>query len=69
MPLEATIGQLFAPYCPGGRHGQQFRRKKSGCGVVKSLYEASIKKARNGPSPLSLRGSSPAFLAKKNIKF
>jgi hypothetical protein len=50
MPLEATTGQLFALYCPSGRHGHRFRRKKSSCGVVKSLFIANIKKARNGPS-------------------
>jgi hypothetical protein len=44
MPLDATTGRLFAPYRLGGRHGHQFRRKKSSCGVVKSLFEASIKK-------------------------
>jgi hypothetical protein len=44
MPLDAAIGQLFAPYRLGGLHGHQFRRKKSSCGIVKSLFEASIKK-------------------------
>jgi hypothetical protein len=41
MPLDAAIGQVFAPYRPSGRHGHQFWRKKSSCGVVKSLFEAS----------------------------
>jgi len=50
MPLDAATGQLFAPYRPGGRHGHQFWCKKSSCGVVKLLFEASVKKARNGPS-------------------
>jgi hypothetical protein len=50
MPLDATIGQLFAPYLPGGRHGHQFRRKKMSCDIVKLLFEASVKRARNGPS-------------------
>jgi hypothetical protein len=45
MPLDAAIGQLFDPYRPSGRHGCQFRRKKSSCGVVKLLFEASIQKA------------------------
>jgi hypothetical protein len=27
-----------------------FRSKKSSCGVVRSLFEASVQKARNGPS-------------------
>ena len=50
MPLDAAIGQVFIPYCPGGRHGHRFWRKKSSCGVVKLLFEASIQKALNGPS-------------------
>jgi len=50
MPLDAAIGRVFAPYRPSGRHGHRFRRKKSSCGVVKSLFEASAQKARNGPS-------------------
>jgi hypothetical protein len=27
-PLDATIGQVPVPYCPGGRHGQRFRKEK-----------------------------------------
>jgi len=51
MPLDAAIGQLFAPYRPSGRHGHQFRRHKTlGCGIVKSLSEASVQKAQNGYS-------------------
>jgi hypothetical protein len=50
MFLDAAIGRVFAPYRPGGRHGHRFRRKKSSCGVVKPLFEASVQKARNGPS-------------------
>jgi len=49
MLLDAVIGRVFTPYCPSGRHGHQFGRKKLSCGVVKSLFEASIQKARNGP--------------------
>jgi hypothetical protein len=50
MPLDAAIGRLFVPFRPGGRHGHQFRRKKPSCGIVKSLFEASIQKLQNGPS-------------------
>jgi hypothetical protein len=50
MPLDAAIGRLFAPYRLGGHHGHQFRGKKSSCGVVKSLFKASVKKAQNEPS-------------------
>jgi hypothetical protein len=47
MPLDAAIGQLFTPYCYSGRHGHQFRHKKLGCGVVKSLSKAGVQKAQN----------------------
>jgi hypothetical protein len=50
MPLDAAIGQVFAPYRPSRHHGHRFWRKKLSCGVVKSLFEASDKKAQNGPS-------------------
>jgi hypothetical protein len=50
MPLNAAIGPVFAPYRPSGCHGHRFRRKKSSCGVVKSLFEPIVQKARNGPS-------------------
>ena len=58
MPLDAAIGRLFAPYRLGGRHGHQFWRKKSSCGVVKSLFEASVQKARNGPSTQLIEATS-----------
>jgi len=45
MLLDAAIGQVFVPYCPGGHHGQRFWHKKLSCGVVKLLFEASIQKA------------------------
>ena len=52
--LDATgrqdWGQLFAPYCPGGHHGHQIWCKKSSCGFLKLLSEASVQKARNEPS-------------------
>ena len=45
--LDATgrqdWGQLFAPYCPGGHHGHQIWCKKSSCGFLKLLSEASSK--------------------------
>jgi len=50
MPLNAAIGQLSAPYRSGGHHGHRFLCKKSSCGVVKSLFEASVQKAQNRPS-------------------
>ena len=58
MPLDAAIGRVFAPYCPSGRHGHRFWRKKLSCGVVKSLFEASVQKARNGPSTHVIEATS-----------
>jgi hypothetical protein len=58
MPLNAAIGPVFAPYRPSGRHGHRFWRKKSSCGVVKSLFEASVQKAKNGPSTHVIEATS-----------
>ena len=58
MPLDATIGQLFTPYRPGGRHGHQFWRKKMRCGIVKLLSKASVQKARNEPSTQLIKETS-----------
>jgi hypothetical protein len=58
MPLDAAIGQVFAPYRPSGRHGHRFWSKKSSCGVVKSLFEASVQKARNGSSTQLIKATS-----------
>jgi hypothetical protein len=58
MTLDAAIGQVFIPYCPGGHHGHQFRRKKLSCGVVKLLFKSSIQKARNRPSTQLIEATS-----------
>jgi hypothetical protein len=42
------------PWC----HGHQFGRKKSSCGIVKSLFEASGQKAQNGPSTQLIEATS-----------
>jgi len=68
MPLDAAIGQLFAPYRPGGRHGRRFWRKKLSCGIVKSLFEASVKKARNGPSTQLIEATSCIERSNATIK-
>ena len=47
MPRDAAIGQEITPYCPGRCHGHRFWHKKSSCGFVKSLFEASDHKARS----------------------
>jgi len=38
MPLDAAIGQVFAPYRPGGCHGHRFWRKKLSCGFVEITF-------------------------------
>jgi hypothetical protein len=58
MPPYAAIGQVFAPYCPGGRHGHQFWLKKLSCGGVKPLFEASVQKAQNRPSTQVIKATS-----------
>jgi hypothetical protein len=58
MPLDATIGRVFVPYCPGGRHGHRFRRNKSSGGIVKPLFEVSDKKVRNSPSTQLIKATS-----------
>jgi hypothetical protein len=68
MPLDAAIRQVFAPYRPCGRHGHQFRRKKSSCGVVKSLFEASVQKARNEPSTQLIEATSCIEMSNATIK-
>jgi len=60
--------RLFAPYCPNGRHGHQFWRKKSSCGVVKLLFEVSIQKARNGPSTQLIEAMSCVERTNTTIK-
>ncbi len=68
MPLDAAIGRVFALYRPSGRHGLRFRRKKSSCGVVKLLFEASVQKARNGPSTQLIKATSCVERSNAKIK-
>jgi hypothetical protein len=68
MPLDAAVGRLFTPYRLGGRHGHQFWRKKSSCGIVKSLFKASVKKARNGPSTQLIGATSSVERSNTMIK-
>jgi hypothetical protein len=42
--------------------------KKLNCGVVKSLFEASIKKAQNGPSTQLIEASSCVERSNATIK-
>jgi len=68
MPLDATIRPVFAPYHPGGCHGHRFWRKESSCGIVKSLFEASIQKAHNGPSTQLIEATSCVERLNSTIK-
>jgi hypothetical protein len=69
MPLDdAAIGQLFAPYRPHGRHGHRFWRKQMSCGIVKSLFETSVQKARNGPSTQLIEATSCVERSKVAMK-
>ena len=67
-PLNAVIGPVFTPYRPSGRHGHRFWRKKLSCGVVKLLFEASVKKARNGPSTQLIKVTSCVVRSNATIK-
>jgi hypothetical protein len=70
MPLDATItiGQVFASYCPSGRHGHLFWRKQMSCGVVKSIFEACAQKAQNGPSTQLIEAISCVERSNATIK-
>jgi hypothetical protein len=68
MPLNAAIGQVFTPYRPGGRNGNQFWRTKLSCVVVKSLFEASVEKAQNGPSTQLIKARSCVERSNPTIK-
>jgi hypothetical protein len=68
MPLDAAIGRVFTPYRPSGRHGHRFWRKKSSCGIVKLLFEASVQKARNKPSTQLIKATSYVERSNATIK-
>ncbi len=68
MTLDATIGQLFAPYRLGGHHGHRFRCKKLSCGIVKSIFEARVKKAQNGPFTQLIEATSYVERSNATIK-
>jgi hypothetical protein len=68
MPLDAAIGQLIAPYRLGGCHGHQFWRKKLSCGIVKSLFEPSVKNAQNGLSTQLIKATSCVERSNATIK-
>ena len=52
------LGKYSPPIAPADAMVIDFWPKKSSCGVVKSLSEASIEKALNGPSTQLIEASS-----------
>jgi hypothetical protein len=56
MPSDAAIGQVFAPYRPGGRHGHRFWLKK----IVWHCETAVLKLAfkRHETDPLLIKATS-----------
>ena len=59
-PLDAAIGRVPAPYCPGGRHGRRFRKNTqntnktqllaSNYGTFRALVVCENFIPQNGPS-------------------
>jgi hypothetical protein len=67
-PLDAAIGQVPAPYCPGSRHGQRIRMKHtntnktqflaSNYGTFRSLVVYENCGTHNGPSTQLITATS-----------
>jgi len=60
MPLDAAIGRVFTPYCLGV--------KNRVVALWKSLFEASVKKAQNGPSTQLIEATSCVDRSNATIK-
>ncbi len=58
MPPYATIGQVFAPYCLGGRHGHWFWLKNWVVALRNRCFEASVQKSWNEPSTQLIKATS-----------
>ena len=58
IPLDAAIGQVFAPYCPGGHYGHQFQCKQIELWHCEVAFKASVQKAWNGPSTQPIQATS-----------
>ena len=58
MPLDAAIGRLFALYHPVDAMAIDFGVKNRVVALWKSLSEASVKKARSGPSNQLIEATS-----------
>jgi DNA-directed RNA polymerase subunit M/transcription elongation factor TFIIS len=61
-------GEYSSRIAPADAMVINFWRKKSSCGVVKSLFEASIQKARNRPSTQLIEATSCAERWNATIK-
>jgi hypothetical protein len=58
MTLDATIGQVFAPYHLSRCNGHPFWHKIMTCGIVRWLSKASVQKAQNRPSTQLIKATS-----------
>ena len=68
MPLDAAIGNYSPRIAPADAMVINFWPKKSICVVVKSLFEAIVKKARNGPSTQLIEATSCVERSNATIK-
>ena len=62
------LGKYSPHIAPADAMVIDFWRKKSSCGVLKSLSEASVQKARNGPSTQLIEATSCVERSDATIK-
>jgi hypothetical protein len=62
------LGDCLPRITPADTMVIDFRRKKSSCGIVKSLSEASIQKAQNRPSTQLIKATSCEERSNATIK-
>ena len=62
------LGKYLPHITPADAMVIDFWPKKSSCGVVKSLSEASVQKARNGPSTQLIKATSCIERSNATIK-
>ncbi len=58
VPLDAAIGRVFVPYCPGNAMVIDFGVKNRVVAFWKSLSEACVQKVQNGPSTQLIEATS-----------
>ena len=68
MPLDAAIGNYSPRIAPADAMVINFWPKKFICVVVKSLFEAIVKKARNAPSTQLIEATSCVERTNATIK-